>query len=57
MFIIARQEPDMNNKLDDFDREIELTRQNKDLMKFLEGRAKQQESIPLDDVKRQLGLE
>ncbi len=40
----------------DFDREIELTRQNKELMKLLDLRAKQTRTIPIDEVKAQLGL-
>lgn len=43
-------------EIDDFDREIELTRQNKKLMRFLEGRGKQTKTIPLEDVEAQLGL-
>ena len=43
-------------EIDDFNREIELTRQNKKLMKFLEQRAKQTKTIPLEEVKTQLGL-
>ncbi|RKZ49995.1 MAG: hypothetical protein DRR16_03940 [Candidatus Parabeggiatoa sp. nov. 3] len=43
-------------ELNDFDREIELTRQNEPLMAFLERRARQTKTVPLDDVKIQLGL-
>jgi hypothetical protein len=43
-------------EIDDFDREIELTRQNKKLMRFLEGRGKQTKTISLEDVEAQLGL-
>jgi hypothetical protein len=43
-------------EIDDFDREIELTRQNKKLMEFLENRAKQKKTIPLAQVKEKLGL-
>jgi hypothetical protein len=43
-------------EIDDFNREIELTRQNKKLMRFLAGRGKQTKTIPLEDVKAQLGL-
>jgi hypothetical protein len=42
--------------IDDFDIEIAQTRQNQRLMTFLEQRAKQTKTIPLDEVKRQLGL-
>ena len=44
-------------EIDDFNREIELTRQNKHLMKLLEGRAKQKASVSLDDAKRILGID
>ena len=43
-------------EIDDFSREIELTRQNRKLMKFLDLRAKQTKTIPLGEVKAQLGL-
>jgi hypothetical protein len=43
-------------EIDDFDREIELTRQNKELMKFLDRRAKHEAAIPLEDVKREPGI-
>ncbi|OQY51135.1 MAG: hypothetical protein DRR08_17730 [Candidatus Parabeggiatoa sp. nov. 2] len=43
-------------ELNDFDREIELTRQNHQLMAFLEQRARQTKTVPLDEVKIQLGL-
>jgi hypothetical protein len=43
-------------EVDDFDREIELTRQNKELMALLDQRAKQTKTIPLDEVKAELGL-
>ncbi|MCO6459555.1 MAG: hypothetical protein J5I93_29935 [Pirellulaceae bacterium] len=42
--------------IDDFDREIARTRQNAKLMALLDERAKQSKTIPLDEVKRQLGL-
>jgi hypothetical protein len=42
--------------VDEFDREIALTRQNAKLMALLDERAKQPKTIPLDEVKRQLGL-
>ena len=44
-------------EIDDFDREIELTRQNKALMKFLDSRGKQTETVKAADVKKQLGLD
>lgn len=43
-------------EIDDFDREIMLTRQNEELMTFLEHRARQTHTIPLEEVKRQLGV-
>lgn len=42
--------------IDDFDREIARTRNNPKLMALLESRAKQEATIPLDEVKRRLGL-
>ena len=44
-------------KLDDFNREIELTRENNKLMQFLERRAKQKKTIPLAEAKALLGLD
>ena len=43
-------------EIDDFDREIELTRQNKALIKFLDSRGKQTKTVTAADVKKQLGL-
>ena len=42
--------------VDDFDYELARTRQNAKLMAMLDKRAKQAQTAPLDDVKRQLGL-
>ena len=42
--------------VDEFDQEIARTRQNAKLMALLDERAKQSRTIPLDEVKRQLGL-
>lgn len=42
--------------IDEFDREIARTRQSAKLMALLDERAKQSKTIPLDEVKRQLGL-
>ena len=42
--------------IDEFDGEIARTRQNAKLMALLDERAKQSKTIPLDEVKRQLGL-
>jgi hypothetical protein len=44
-------------EIDDFNREIELTRQNKSLMKLLDERGKQNETFKATEVKRQLGIE
>ena len=43
-------------EIDDFNREIELTRQNKRLMKLLESRAKQKITLSLEETKERLGL-
>ena len=43
-------------EIDDFQREIELTRQNKALMKLLEARSKPKKRIPLAEARRQLGM-
>ena len=40
----------------DFNREIELTRQNRALMKFLDARARQTETVSFEDVKSLLVL-
>ena len=42
--------------VDDFDYELARTRQNAKLMAMLDERAKQAQTAPLDEVKRQLGL-
>ena len=42
--------------VDDFAQEILRTRQNERLMAFLDERAKQTQTVSLDEVKRQLGL-
>ncbi|MFN8455679.1 MAG: hypothetical protein U0401_13600 [Anaerolineae bacterium] len=44
-------------EIDDFNREVELTRQNQELMNFLDERGKQTKTIKAAEVKRQLGLE
>ena len=43
-------------EMDDFNREIELTRQNKQLLKRLESRANPKETISLEEAKRRLDL-
>ena len=42
--------------LDDFDREIELARGNKALMRLLDARARQSQGLSLGTVKTQLGI-
>lgn len=42
--------------IDDFEIEIIQTRRNEKLMAFLDQRAKQTQTVPLDEVKRQLGI-
>lgn len=43
-------------EIDDFNREIELTRKNKKLMKLLDERGKQTETLKAAEVRAQLGL-
>ncbi|MBI5652000.1 MAG: hypothetical protein HZC40_16410 [Chloroflexi bacterium] len=43
-------------EIDDFDREIELTRQNKKLMKLLDERGQQSKTLKAAVVRAQLGL-
>ena len=43
-------------EIDDFNREIELARQNKALMRFLDARARQTETVALDRAATLLGL-
>ena len=43
-------------EVDDFDREIALVRQNKELMDLLAQRSKEPGKYSLDEVKKQLGL-
>jgi len=43
-------------EIDDFDREIELTRQNKKLMRLLDERGKQTKTLKASEVRAQLGL-
>ena len=43
-------------EVDDLHREIELTRQNKQLMALLDQRAKQTRTIPLKEAKQSLGI-
>ena len=46
----------MLSAVDDFDYEILRTRRNEKLMALLEERARQTETIPLEEVKRRLGF-
>jgi hypothetical protein len=46
----------MLSAVDEFDHEIARTRRNAKLMAFLEERARQTETIPLEEVKRRLGI-
>jgi hypothetical protein len=43
-------------EVDDFNREIELARQNRRLMKFLDARARQTKTVSLGEAKTLLGL-
>jgi len=43
-------------EVEDFNREIELARQNRALMKFLEARARQAETVSFEEAERLLGL-
>ena len=43
-------------EVDDFNREIELTRKNKKLMEFLEKRAKQTKTVSAAEARIRLGL-
>ena len=44
-------------EIDEFNREMELTRQNKSLMKLLDEPGKQTKTFLTADVKRQLGID
>ena len=46
----------MVSAMDDFDYEIARTRQNAKLMALLDERTRQTQTVPLEEVKRQLGL-
>ena len=43
-------------EIDDFDREIELIRQNEELMRFLDERSKETTTYSLSEVRKQLNL-
>ena len=44
-------------EIDDFNREIELTRKNKKLMRLLDERGRQTRTLKVAEVRAQLGLE
>jgi len=44
-------------EIDDFCREIELTRENKELMAFLDRRGREKATVPLAEAKRRLGCD
>lgn len=43
-------------EIDSFDREIELTRQNKDLMKLLDQRGRERATVSLQEARARLGV-
>ena len=43
-------------EVESFDKEIELTRQNEELMNFLDQRSKDEKTYMLEEVKQQLGI-
>lgn len=43
-------------EIDDFDKEIELTRQNEELMRFLDERSQETTTFSLREVRKQLNL-
>jgi hypothetical protein len=43
-------------EISDFNREIELTRQNKALMRLLDARGKQSKTFKASEVKKQIGV-
>ena len=44
-------------EIEDFDREIELTRQNDELMRLLDSRGQEKATISLAEARAQLGVE
>jgi hypothetical protein len=46
----------MVSAVDDFEHEVVRSRQNAQLMSFLDERAKQTKTVSLEEVKRQLGI-
>jgi mRNA-degrading endonuclease RelE of RelBE toxin-antitoxin system len=58
--IVVRSDEDdelMTEGLDDFDREVELTKENRELMTFLERRARQKATISLQRARKRLDIE
>jgi hypothetical protein len=43
-------------EIDSFDREIELTRQNEELMRLLDQRGREEATVPLREAKARFGL-
>jgi hypothetical protein len=43
-------------EIDSFDREIELTRQNKDLMRLLDQRGREKATVSLQEARARLGI-
>ena len=43
-------------EVDDFNREVELARQNRALMKFLDARARQAETVSSEEARQALGM-
>ncbi len=44
-------------EIDDFSREVELTRENKKLMTLLDRRGREKATVPLAEAKRRLGCD
>ncbi len=44
-------------EIDDFNREIQLTRQNEELMRLLDSRGREKANIPLDEARARLGID
>ena len=43
-------------EVDDFNREIELTRRNEELMRLLDARGREKETIALSEARKRLGI-
>ena len=43
-------------EIDDFNREVELTKQNREFMKLLDARGRQTKTVSLKEAKRLLGI-